>query len=214
MKNSLIAFTAILSFAGSLYAAGDADQIPDSRQDMGVSKNTQSQDINRPGGALDQPSGEIHDQASTTQIPSADQLDGVKVFLPSGDRIGKIREMNKGEQSGNINYVTLTKGGFLGIAGEDVAVPLKAFRFENDRAILTVDLGKLYNAPKQGNRSDDQFQKDLQSYYGISPAWQDSKNIESQSTDSIEKSTPNTPGSRNSPENSSQPQNFPDSTNY
>ena len=219
MKNlpltAVIAFIVILSIAGSLYAAGDAHQVPDSRQDMGVSQNMQSQDINRPGGALDQPTGAIQDQVSTTQMPSADQLNGMKVFSPSGDKIGKISEVNKGEQSGKLNYVTLSKGGFLGIGGEDVAVPLEAFRFDNDRAILTVDPGKLDNAPKQANRSDEQFQKDLQSYYGVSPAWQNSKNIDSKSTDAIEKSAPTyTPGSRNSLKNSSQPKNSPDSTNY
>ena len=216
-----IALMAIFTFTGSPYAAGEAQQGSDTRQNMGVNQNMQSpdmqsQDMNRTGSALNQPTGAIQDQASTTQIPSADKLEGMEVFSPNGEEIGEISEVNKDQLNGNINYVTVSKGGMLGIGDEDVAVPLEAFRFDNDRATLTVDPSKLDSAPRQADLTNEQFQRDLQSHYGVSPTWQqDSGNIDSKSTDAIKKSAPTqTPGSGSSLKNSNQPQDSSDSTKY
>ncbi len=205
---AILTLMALFTCAGSLYAAGDAKQESDTSQNMGVSQSTQSpdmqsQDMNRTGNALDQPTGALQSQANTAQIPSADKLEGMEVFSPDGEKIGKISEVQKDQLTGNINYVTVSKGGIFGFGSEDAAVPLGAFRFDTDRAILTVDQGKLESAPEQADVSDEQFQRDLQNHYGVSPVWQqDSGKIDSKSTDSLKESTPTqTPASGSSLKN-------------
>ena len=67
----------------------------------------------------------------------------------------------------------MAKGGVLGIGGEDIAVPLEAFSFsaETNKATLVVDKSMLDNAPQKADLSDAEFQRELQSHYGVSPAW-------------------------------------------
>lgn len=121
--------------------------------------------------------GAMHAGSSVT----ADEIKGMKVISQQGEKIGKIKEAKIDADSGEISYVILSKGGVLfGIAAESIAVPLEAFQFDTTahQATLTVDKSKLDNAPKQAGMPDDQFARELNSHYGISPAWQEEQELE------------------------------------
>lgn len=113
-------------------------------------------------------------QADAFQSLSAEELKGLQVVSPSGEKIGKISDVKSDEQSGTIQFVTISRGGFLGIGGEDTAVSPEAFELdrENERATLTVSESMLDTAPQQANLSDQEFQRELASHYGVSPAWE------------------------------------------
>lgn len=117
------------------------------------------------------------DQAGATSL-SADELEGMKVVSQTGEEIGEIKSAKVDQASGNINFVTISKGGVLGMGGQDIAIPFEALNFDqqNERATLTVNESKLDNAPQQANMSDEEFQRNLESHYGVAPAFEGKSN--------------------------------------
>jgi sporulation protein YlmC with PRC-barrel domain len=146
MKKStiFIAGVAMMALAGPLYAAGDSSQTTVSESMTG-----------------------------SAQVQSAEELKGMKVFSQTGENLGLIKSVSTDPNSGQIKFITISKGGFAGIGGEEIAVPIKAFQIDQTyrRATLTVDESKLDNAPQQASMSDDEFQRNLEQYYGVAPAW-------------------------------------------
>lgn len=119
--------------------------------------------------------GDAAMKAAGDESHSAKKLMGLSVVSQQDEKIGEIQDIMLDIQSGRITFVTLSKGGVLGIGGEEgIAVPLEALRFDPaaGQATLTVDKNKLENAPKQADMSSQDFQRELQSHYGVSPAWQ------------------------------------------
>jgi len=94
------------------------------------------------------------------------------VFSQTGEDIGEISEVRTDKRSGEVQFVTLTKGG-VGTGGKDIAIPLGAFKLdrEKERATLTVSEAMLENAPTQATKSDEDFQRELSNHYGIAPVW-------------------------------------------
>ena len=120
---------------------------------------------------------------------SADHLLGMTIESKDGKDIGEIQDIKIDPSNGRIDYVTVQVGGVLGLGGKDgVAVPIEAFRFANDKALLTVDESKLKNAPKRANLSDENFRRDLQSHYGISPSWSDNRSNPASDMNTMDKS--------------------------
>lgn len=121
--------------------------------------------------------GKKSDKAGTTSM-SAEKMEGMKVVSQTGEEIGEIKSAKTDQQSGKIKFVTISKGGVLGMGEEETAVPFEALRLDeqNERATLTVNESKLDNAPQQANMSDDEFQRNLESHYGVAPAWEGESN--------------------------------------
>ncbi len=111
----------------------------------------------------------------TNQVMSPAELEGMKVVSKNGDDIGKIDKVTTDPQSGQIKFVTISKGSVLGMGGKDVAVPREAFRIDETKqqATLTVNEDKLENVPQQASMSDDEYQQNLEQHYGVSPAWKE-----------------------------------------
>lgn len=137
-----IAGVAMLALASPLYAAGESGKTAVSTSMTG-----------------------------TAQIQSAEELKGMQVFSQVEEKLGFIKSVNTDPKSGLIKFITISKGGFAGVGGEDIAVPLKAFQIDQTygRATLTVNKIKLDKAPHQGKMSDDEFQRNLEQYYGVAP---------------------------------------------
>jgi sporulation protein YlmC with PRC-barrel domain len=117
--------------------------------------------------------GKKSDKAGSASI-SAEEIQGMQVVSQTGEEIGEIKSATTDQESGKIKFVTISKGGVLGMGGEDVAIPFEALRLDqqNEQATLTVNESKLENAPQQANMSDDEFQRNLESHYGVAPAWE------------------------------------------
>lgn len=146
---SLVAIMTSLALAGPLYAAGESKE---------PAKTSQSREM----------------KAGSSMSQSAKDILGMSVVSQNGETLGEIQDIKLDTSSGRINYVTVQKGGVMGIGGQEgIAVPLEAFQFTGENAKLTVDKSKLDTAPKQSNISDQEFQRGLESHYGVSPAWQE-----------------------------------------
>jgi sporulation protein YlmC with PRC-barrel domain len=110
------------------------------------------------------------------------------VYDKQGEEIGEIREIILDTRHGKIQYVTLSQRSETGNE-EDIAVPLEALCFDQNKLVLTIDENILEGAPRVGDYNSDEFQRDLQNYYGIAPSWQEDGNkkfgIDANQQDSI-----------------------------
>ena len=167
---TFVACLAMLALASPLYAGDEEKMNTDNQPKAGT---TQYQEGMRAGTSPSAPGQ--HPGASQSQ--SAKDIKGYEVYSQTGEGIGKIMEVRTNKQSGVVQFVTLTKGGVFGIGGKDIALPLRAFKLdrEKERATLTVSEAMLENAPTQVDKSDQDFQRELSSHYGIAPEWDDTK---------------------------------------
>lgn len=105
---------------------------------------------------------------------TAEEILGMPVVSQDGETLGEIQNITIDTGTGRINYVTVRQAGAMGAGAEEgVAVPLEAFEFTDENARLMVDKNTLDNAPKRSVISDREFQRQLESHYGVSPAWRD-----------------------------------------
>lgn len=160
MKKATITLitSAALAFAIPLYAGDGPGMKSDSQQKTGYTQ---------------QQSGKMQsDQMQSSQSITADELEGMEVVSQQGEEIGEIQKITIDKQSGEVQFVTFSKGGILGMGAEEIAVPLSAFEIRNDQAILTVDQSKLENVPQQNAEvTDSDYLLDLETHYGVGPAW-------------------------------------------
>ncbi|MGB3225798.1 MAG: PRC-barrel domain-containing protein [Desulforhopalus sp.] len=140
-----IAGVAMMALASPLYAAGESPKT--------ISKS----------------------MTGSAQVQSAEELKDMQVFSQDGEKLGPIISVTKDPVSGQIQFITFSKGGFAGVGGEEIALPPQAFRIDQTyrRATLLVSESKLDYAPQQETMSDNEFQRNLEQYYGVAPRWQD-----------------------------------------
>ena len=117
----------------------------------------------------------------TPQILSASTLNGTIVKNFNNETIGEIQDLMIDLESGNVAYVVLSFGGFLGLGNKLFAIPLEAFDFNNHdtdaHVALDINKEKLENAP--GFDKDNwpkhpqrEFMAEVYSHYGYEPYWQ------------------------------------------
>jgi sporulation protein YlmC with PRC-barrel domain len=141
-------------------------------------------------------------QSDRSLTRSADELIGMKIVSRNGENLGEIQDIKIDIGTGKISHISVKRGGFLGVGGtKDIAVPLEAFSFSENNARLMVDESKLDSAPHQADMADEDFQRGLESHYGISPAWQEDQrdnssniNVE-ESGEMLQKEDPDRPES-------------------
>jgi len=118
---------------------------------------------------------------TTTLIPtviSASTLIGDDVCDPTGESIGKIKEIMLDTSHGRIMYAVVSVGGFLGMGDRLFAVPWDAMRLDTEekRFILNVDAERLKEAPgfdkdNWPDFADAAFHHGTYSYYRVTPYW-------------------------------------------
>lgn len=171
MKKAAITFItcAALALAIPLYAADEPAKKSDAQPKSGY---TQQQSADETGRKADSQRQSGLTQGQAGQMMTADDLDGMTVVSQEGEDIGKISEITIDKQSGEVSFVTISRGGILGMGATEIAVPLSAFEFTDDEARLTVNQSKLENVPQQAaGASESDYQRDLETHYGVAPAW-------------------------------------------
>jgi len=159
---SIVTMLAALALTAPVYAAGEYKGTSGAKTESGDVK----------AGSAQQSQSMSQRSQSGAQNQSAEEILGMSVVSRDGEKIGEIQDIKLDTRTGRVNYVTVQKGGVMGIGGEEgIPVPLEAFQFTSENAKLTVDKNKLDNAPKQSGLSEQEFQRNLQSHYGISPTW-------------------------------------------
>ena len=98
---------------------------------------------------------------------------GTNVRNQQGEDLGKIKEFMIDTRSGQVEYVVLSFGGFLGMGDKYFAVPLEAFTIDSEHEdfVLNVDRAKLESAPgfdkdNWPKTSDNDFTDRVYNHYG------------------------------------------------
>lgn len=109
---------------------------------------------------------------STRDIVRADEVIGVKVINNSKEDLGKIHQIVLDKTSGQVKYLVLESGSFLGMGGKFFALPWNSIHYNPDEEafILNVSKEQLKNAPGFDKNnwpefSDDRWGKTINDYY-------------------------------------------------
>jgi len=147
----------------------DSEQKAGMTQDARMTQEGMKSDSEQNAGLTQQQT----DQMPSGQMITADKLQGMEVVNQEGEELGEIQKITIDKQSGEVQFVTFTRGGILGMGAEEIAAPLSAFEIRDDQARLTVDQSKLENVPqKSADVTDSDYQRDLETHYGVAPAWE------------------------------------------
>ncbi len=113
-----------------------------------------------------------------TVVKAKDEVIGVTVKNNADEDLGKIYEVMLDKVTGQVAYVVLESGSFLGIGGKLFALPWHAIHFdlEKDCFILDVDKDKLQNAPgfdkdNWPDMADKTWGQSISDYYGSKSYW-------------------------------------------
>jgi len=168
MKRTISFFITIIgliALISPIYAAEEADR------QLQAEPSEQSEQ-SRPRIINIKQSPIIERQDVTSQKQSSQRLISMPVFDQKGEEIGEIQDINLDTRNGKIQYVTISPNGTGAGAEEDIAIPLEVLCFDQEKVVLTIDESILEGAPRlKGPGSDDNFQRDLQSHYGIASPW-------------------------------------------
>jgi sporulation protein YlmC with PRC-barrel domain len=111
------------------------------------------------------------------------KLIGADVENPQGEDLGDIKDVVFDAQ-GNITYVVLAFGGFMGLGEKFFAVPWAALKPEagqkpgdTERYVLNVDKERLKTAPgfdknTWPNMADRSWAQQIHAFYGVVPYWE------------------------------------------
>lgn len=107
------------------------------------------------------------------RLMGADTLIGNDVYNYQDEDLGDIKEIMLDVHSGEIAYVVLSFGGFLGMADKLFAVPWSVLKLDtvNKRFQLNVEKARLESAPgfdkdDWPDMADPAWQATINSYYG------------------------------------------------
>ncbi len=111
---------------------------------------------------------------SSNVVKSREVLD-VSVINSEKEDLGKIEEFVLNKESGQVQYVVLSFGGFLGMGDKYFAFPWKSISYCQDEEsfILNVSKDKLKNAEgfdkdNWPNLNDELWGKRINDYYSVS----------------------------------------------
>ena len=128
--------------------------------------------------------GKIIGDSEFSSVLTASSLEGTGIINNKGEDLGNIKEIMIDLQSGNIAYVVVSFGGFLGMGNKLFAMPWEAFVVDEkkEKVIVDVDKDVLKDAPgfEKDNwprSADRNFIGQVHSHYGYKPYWERDKDF-------------------------------------
>ncbi len=113
------------------------------------------------------------------RLISSSSFTGSGVTNLAGENLGDVKDFMIDADSGNIAYVVLSFGGFLGMGDKLFAIPFEAFTIDmaEEKIILDFDKEKLENAPgfdKDNWPSGPQreYIQNVHDHFGMKPYWE------------------------------------------
>ena len=104
------------------------------------------------------------------RILTASSIIGDKVYNKTGDDLGKIMDIMLNVDDGNIEYVIIAFGGFMGMRQKYFAVPFEALILDADHQIFIIDqnVESFENNPgfDKGHWPEANFHTQHTRYYG------------------------------------------------
>lgn len=115
----------------------------------------------------------------TNQLISADKVEGTAVYGANRDKMGDVKSVMIGKQSGKVEYAVLSIGGLLGIGTKFHPVPWSKLTYNTDLGgyHLNMTSDQLKGAPSMDS-SDDysggyprEHEAKVYEYYDETPYW-------------------------------------------
>lgn len=120
--------------------------------------------------------------SGTSTIPN--NLTEMKVKNNQGESLGKVSDVVRDPQTNQVSFVMIS-GDVLGTADKLIPVPVNAFTFSGDNAVLNMSKSQLAQAPSYDMNnlpdiSDRAKYDQTYRYFGVAPQWdQNEKNLDS-----------------------------------
>lgn len=113
------------------------------------------------------------------EVVKSEEVNDRKVKNQADEDLGTIIEIMIDKVSGQVAYVVLESGSFLGIGGKLFAIPWKSLNYDPSQEcfILNIDKDRLKNAPgfdkdHWPNMADRQWGQSISQYYGSKNYWE------------------------------------------
>jgi len=110
----------------------------------------------------------------TDRLISSDKVDGTSVYNRNGDSIGSIDHLMIDKISGQVEYVVISTGGFLGIGESYSPVPWDSLVYDVNMGgyVIDADRARLeqatrYTSKAQPNWSDGSYGERVDQYWQI-----------------------------------------------
>jgi hypothetical protein len=132
-------------------------------------------EFREPGSMALDPSGEGVAINETQRLIASNKVEGTLVFNRDGAELGTVYNFMVDKVAGNIAYVVMSFGGFLGIGESYHPLPWRALTYDTRLGGYVVDIDKdrLAEAPRYGSGedpfADDEYGAKVDAYYKTSP---------------------------------------------
>lgn len=108
----------------------------------------------------------------------SDRVEGTSVYGTDNSHVGTIKRLMIDKRSGQVAYAVMSFGGFLGIGEDSHTIPWAKLTYDTDLGGYRTDISsdQLQGAPALARDNDDDWsdrdrERELHSYYGVSPYW-------------------------------------------
>ncbi len=109
----------------------------------------------------------------TDRLIASDKVAGTSVYAKDGERLGAIYNFMVDKTTGQVAYVVMSFGGFLGLGERFYPLPWKALTYDPARGgyVVEVDRDTLEKAPNYAAEdqpwADPAYGKSLYGFYGL-----------------------------------------------
>ena len=115
---------------------------------------------------------------SSKALIESDRVEGTEVYAANRSHIGEIKRLMIDKKTGQVAYAVMGFGGFLGLGEESYTIPWGKLTYDTELGGYVTDLTSdqvkaapdFYRGDEYG-WSDRDKERDLHSYYGVSPYW-------------------------------------------
>ncbi len=114
-------------------------------------------------------------KTETSSLIASDRVEGTKVYGRDGDKLGTVHNFMVDKRSGQVAYVVISTGGFLGLGQSYHPLPWSAFSYDEAQAgyVVQVDKRMLDGAPsfRPDNAPvfDDAYGRRISDYFAAMP---------------------------------------------
>lgn len=136
----------------------------------------QERAIRKPGSLeLDPSGGDGVAIDETRKLIASNKVEGTTVYDGAGDEIGTVHNFMVDKVSGQVAYLVLSFGGFLGVGESYHPLPWRALRYDRQLGgyVVDVDRTRLESAPRYGADEDpfvdDEYGAKVDAYYRTAP---------------------------------------------
>lgn len=115
----------------------------------------------------------LAERKGARDLIASDQIEGTSVYRPNGDKIGKVHHFMVSKRSGQVEYIVLRFGGFLGMGEEFRPVPWDALDYDTELGgyVVAAGEGTLKNSPNYTSDReptwDSAYAGQIYGYWGV-----------------------------------------------